>query len=101
MAWQLDGWGPRGASVEQIMPLHAGPPEIFKVVEEHGYVKLVCTLCVATAQLSRCRSKKHMQKLAYRHAEDAVMHMRWASVLGSRQVSELTHEELGYAQSAH
>eukprot|EP00974_Lingulodinium_polyedra_P039804 3819035-Lingulodinium_polyedra.AAC.1 len=60
------------------MPLHAGPPEIFKVVEEQGYTKLACTLCVATAQLSHCRSKKRMPRLAYRHSEDTARRTRWA-----------------------
>eukprot|EP00974_Lingulodinium_polyedra_P131583 11218297-Lingulodinium_polyedra.AAC.1 len=42
-------------------------------------MKLMCTLCVATAQLSHCRCRRHMTKLAQRHAEDAIRHMRWAS----------------------
>eukprot|EP00974_Lingulodinium_polyedra_P080131 7762419-Lingulodinium_polyedra.AAC.1 len=61
------------------MHLYAGPPEIFKVVEEEGYMKLVFNLCVATAQLSHCRGKKHRSKLAARHAQDAIKRVRWAS----------------------
>eukprot|EP00974_Lingulodinium_polyedra_P071160 6886482-Lingulodinium_polyedra.AAC.1 len=42
-------------------------------------MKLVCTLCVATAQLNHCRCRRRTTKLAQRHAEDAIRHTRWAN----------------------
>eukprot|EP00974_Lingulodinium_polyedra_P079465 7695429-Lingulodinium_polyedra.AAC.1 len=61
------------------MPLHAGPPEVFKGVEEGGYLKVICTACSVTAQLSHCRCRKHLTKLAERLAKDKVRHVQWAS----------------------
>eukprot|EP00974_Lingulodinium_polyedra_P071462 6913949-Lingulodinium_polyedra.AAC.1 len=60
------------------MPLHAGPPDVFKIVEEGGYAKVVCTMCKVTAAFSHCHCKKHTNGLAERHAKDKRARVRWA-----------------------
>eukprot|EP00974_Lingulodinium_polyedra_P008142 774577-Lingulodinium_polyedra.AAC.1 len=61
------------------MPLHAGPPDVFKVIEEGGYAKIICVMCSAIAQLTHCRCKQHQTKLAERYAKDKKLHMPWAN----------------------
>eukprot|EP00974_Lingulodinium_polyedra_P016879 1638511-Lingulodinium_polyedra.AAC.1 len=60
------------------MPLHAGPPDVFQIVEDGVYAKVICTMCKVTAALSHCRCKRHKDALSERLAKNKMVHIRWA-----------------------
>eukprot|EP00974_Lingulodinium_polyedra_P095070 9213110-Lingulodinium_polyedra.AAC.1 len=61
------------------MPLRAGPPRIFSVKPDSGYVKLWCLLCETIAEPSHCRGRKHLKELRGKYAEDAKIFVKWPS----------------------
>eukprot|EP00974_Lingulodinium_polyedra_P109349 10580011-Lingulodinium_polyedra.AAC.1 len=80
MSWPADGWAALDADIEDVMPLHAGPPEIYQIVEDvayPGYAKIVCTMCTVTAALSHCNCKRRKEQLTARRAKDKKVHFRW------------------------
>eukprot|EP00974_Lingulodinium_polyedra_P011668 1127209-Lingulodinium_polyedra.AAC.1 len=59
------------------MPTHAGPPHIYSIKPDSGYVKLWCLLCEAVAEPSHCRGRKRLKELQKKHAEDVKNFAKW------------------------